>query len=55
MMKKFHENMRVFADLGGPPTNIAEISEKLHLAMEDKNYVEIEKLLDQALAAMELK
>ena len=54
-MRKYQENMKVFADLGGPPYNITEISEKMHAAMEDKNYVEVEKLLDKALAAMELK
>lgn len=54
-LKKYQENMRVFADLGGPPNDIAEISEKIQTAMADKNYVEVEKLLDKALAAMELK
>lgn len=54
-LKKYQENMRVFADLGGPPNDIIEISEKLQLAMADKNYVEVEKLLDKALTAMELK
>lgn len=54
-LKNYQENMRVFADLGGPPNDIIEISEKLHLAMADKDYVEVEKLLDKALTAMELK
>ena len=52
---RFQEQLRVYADLGGPPYKIAELAERIGTAMNERNLKEADKLLDKALAETEGK
>jgi len=54
-VKKFQEQLQVYADLGGPPYRIAELAEKIGAAMKEKDLKEADKLLDKALAESDEK
>ncbi len=54
-VKKFQEQLQVYADLGGPPYKIAELAERIGAAMKERNLKEADTLLDKALGEIEGK
>ncbi len=50
---RFQEQLRIYADLGGPPYKVASLAEKIRRAMDEKDFKTAEKLLDEALAEAE--